>query len=184
MFERGPAKRPARAWHPSMPDDEYTDDQLTQEVTELRTRVKALEDFRVEYEQRQWSLQRLATVLHDSSDAISVLDVDGQILEWNPAAERIDGDTKTEARGMNVRQLIPAASYPKEQERMMAVSRGMTLAPYETQRVTKRGLLLDSLRTMTKMAAQAGRADSISSTERNLTGWKRPANTDGVNGHS
>jgi PAS domain-containing protein len=49
----------------------------------------------------------LAAVLHDSNDAITVQDFEGNIKFWNLGAKRIYGYTQTEALKMNVRQLAP-----------------------------------------------------------------------------
>ena len=36
-------------------------------------------------------MTRLAVVLHDAFDAVIMSDLDGRVLAWNPAAERIYG---------------------------------------------------------------------------------------------
>jgi len=51
---------------------------------------------------RSEDLQRLATVVQDANDAITVQDFDGNILAWNKAAERIYGWDKSEALKMNI----------------------------------------------------------------------------------
>ena len=43
-------------------------------------------------------LVRMAVVVRDSRDAITVQDLDGRILAWNPAAVRIHGWSAEEAR--------------------------------------------------------------------------------------
>jgi len=52
-------------------------------------------------------LSRLAVVVRDSNDAITVQDLSGQILAWNPSATRMYGWSESEALKMNVRDRIP-----------------------------------------------------------------------------
>ena len=54
-------------------------------------------------------LLRLAVVVRDAHDAITVQDLDGRILAWNPGAVRMYGWSEAEALTMNVRDRIPEA---------------------------------------------------------------------------
>ena len=51
--------------------------------------------------------RRLATVLLDSNDAVTVHDFDGKITAWNRGAEQMLGYSEAEALQMNAEQLIP-----------------------------------------------------------------------------
>ncbi len=53
---------------------------------------------------------RLAVVVRDSSDAITVHDLDGRIIAWNPTAVRIYGWSEAEALLLNVRDCVPDVS--------------------------------------------------------------------------
>ena len=57
--------------------------------------------------------RRLATVLVDSNDAVTIHDFDGQITAWNRGAERMYGYTEAEAIRMNARQMIPEEAAPR-----------------------------------------------------------------------
>ncbi len=52
-------------------------------------------------------LLRLAVVVRDAHDAITVQDPEGRILAWNPGAVRMYGWSEAEALAMNVRDRIP-----------------------------------------------------------------------------
>lgn len=52
---------------------------------------------------------RLAAVLRAALDAIVILDEDGRVIEWNPAAERIFGHAADEAAGRALSALIGPA---------------------------------------------------------------------------
>ena len=51
--------------------------------------------------------RRLATILEDSNDAISVLDFKGRITAWNKGAEAMFGYSESEALQMNYTDLLP-----------------------------------------------------------------------------
>uniref|UniRef100_UPI00374CBD3E PAS domain-containing protein n=1 Tax=Rhodoferax sp. TaxID=50421 RepID=UPI00374CBD3E len=54
-------------------------------------------------------LLRLAVVVRDAHDAITVQELNGNITAWNPGAERLFGWSEAEALKMNVRERIPKA---------------------------------------------------------------------------
>jgi|GEM_PF-2575897 len=50
---------------------------------------------------------RLAVVVRDAHDAVTVQDLDGRTIAWNPAAVRMYGWSEAEALMMNIRDRIP-----------------------------------------------------------------------------
>ena len=50
--------------------------------------------------------RRLATVVADSNDAVTILDMDGNILAWNKGARQLYGWTESEALKMNISELF------------------------------------------------------------------------------
>ncbi len=111
-------------------------------------------------------LLRLAVVVRDARDAITVQDLEGRTLAWNPGAVRMFGWTEAQALAMNVRERIPAASYDAAKAQMLRLSRGDTLAPYAAQRLTKDGDTLAVQITATALINQAGEVYAIATTER------------------
>ena len=69
------------------------------EITEMKKAQAALRESE--------ALRRLAVVVRDAHDAITVQDLEGRILAWNPGAERMYGWSEAEALTMNIRDLIP-----------------------------------------------------------------------------
>jgi PAS domain S-box-containing protein len=63
----------------------------------------AAAEFAGEMKRRQF-----ATLLEHSPDATVVIDVDGRICEWNPAAESLLGLPRPEVIGVPAYQLVPA----------------------------------------------------------------------------
>jgi two-component system CheB/CheR fusion protein len=64
------------------------------EITEMKRMKEILKDTE--------SMRRLAMVVHDSSDAITLQDLEGRILSWNPKAESVYGWSEAEALTMNI----------------------------------------------------------------------------------
>jgi two-component system CheB/CheR fusion protein len=111
-------------------------------------------------------LLRLAVVVRDAHDAITVKDLDGRILAWNPGAVRMYGWSEAEALAMNVRDRIPPAQRDQEIEKMKQLSHAETLEPYRTQRLTKSGQVVEISMIATALVNEAGKMYAIATTER------------------
>jgi two-component system CheB/CheR fusion protein len=112
------------------------------------------------------TLRRLATVVRDANDAITVQDLEGRILAWNPAAQRMYGWSEAEAWEMNFRDLIPASRREEALADVRRQSRGEVLEPYHMQRIAKDGRIADVMVTSTALVNEAGEAYAIATTER------------------
>ena len=69
------------------------------DITEMKRAVRALS--------KAEAAQRLAVVVRDARDVLTVHDLEGRIVAWNPVAEKMYGWTEAEALTMNVRDLVP-----------------------------------------------------------------------------
>jgi two-component system CheB/CheR fusion protein len=117
---------------------------------------------------------RLAVVVHDASDAMTVQDLDGRIIAWNPGAVRLYGWTEEEALTMNVRDRIPKALQDSALAKVRQLSQSQTLKPYATQRLTKGAQVMEVTLTSTALVNDAGQMYAIATTERS----KQPASAD------
>ncbi len=113
-------------------------------------------------------LLRLAVVVRDAHDAITVEDLDGRILAWNPGSVRLYGWSEAEALAMNVRDRIPPAQREQEIEKMKQLSRAEILEPYRTQRLTKSGKLVEISIIATALLNETGQMYAIATTERTI----------------
>lgn len=111
-------------------------------------------------------LSRLAVVVRDSSDAITVADLSGQILAWNPSAKRIYGWSELEALKMNVRERIPKIHVEEEINVIHRLAQSIVVEPYSSQRLTKDGKLVEVWTTSTTLLDAAGALYAIATTER------------------
>lgn len=83
-------------------------------------------------------LLRLAVVVRDAHDAITVQDLDGRMIAWNPGAERMYGWSEAEALTMNIAQRIPEKLRPDALTKLHQLSKAQILAPYRTANVSLR----------------------------------------------
>jgi two-component system CheB/CheR fusion protein len=112
------------------------------------------------------SLKRLAVVVRDAYDPIIMQDLDGQIMAWNPAAEKLYGFGETEALKMNIRELIPAGQKTKELAIVKQLGRAEVLKPYATKRLTKDGRTVKVWLTATALVDEDGKIYAVATTQR------------------
>lgn len=125
------------------------------EITALR---KAAQDAR-----------HLATVLHDSNDAVIVHDFAGRVLFWNRGAEQTYGYTRQAALEMNVRQVEPAGESGGALALAERVRTGSSEGPLMTRRLTRNGQLLDVSVTVSALRDDTGVSYAVVTTERDIT---------------
>ena len=111
-------------------------------------------------------LLRLAAVVHDAHDALTVQDIDGRIIAWNPGATRMYGWSEADALRLNARERIPQPLRDEESARMEALERAEVIPPYHTQRIAKDGAVIDIWLTATALVDETGRMQAIATTER------------------
>jgi two-component system CheB/CheR fusion protein len=114
-------------------------------------------------------LKRLATVLKDSNDAVTVQDLDGRITAWNKGAEKLYGYTEAEALKMNVAGLVPEEKKKEALDLFRQIKAGKPVESARTKRLTRDGRVLDVWLTVTKLEDKHGRVNAVATTERNLT---------------
>ena len=113
-------------------------------------------------------LVRLAVVVRDAHDAITVQDLDGRTLAWNPGAEKMYGWNEAEALLMNVQDRIPHALQKDTLAKILQLTRAEILAPYRTQRISKNGDVVEIWMTATALMNEDGQMYAISTTERRI----------------
>jgi PAS domain S-box-containing protein len=118
-------------------------------------------------------LKRLATVVLDSNDAITLIDLDGKIQQWNRGAERLYGYGEEEAIWMNLFNIVPEDKRAIDKNMMDRLRQGEDVKSFETQRVAKDGHKLDVWLTVTALKDELGRIYAIATTERDITERKK-----------
>ena len=88
------------------------------------------------------SLRHFAKIVDSSDDAIVSKDLNGTILSWNAAAERMFGYTAEEAIGQSIRVIIPGDRQSEEDEVLRRIRAGKSVTHFETERLRKNGTLI------------------------------------------
>ncbi len=114
----------------------------------------------------QESLRHMAVIVRDAYDAITLQDLEGNILAWNPSAVRQYGWSEPQALMMNVRNRIPEELRKKELEKIYQLSHNTIVEPYLTQRLCKDGTIKDVWITATALINDTGTIYAIATTER------------------
>jgi PAS domain S-box-containing protein len=116
---------------------------------------------------------RLAAIVESSEDAIISKTLEGMILDWNAAAERMYGFSYDQIVGQSIYLLVPDHLKPEEQSILQRVARGEHVAHYETMRRRKDGSQIDVALTLSPIHATDGKIIGASSIQRDITERKR-----------
>ncbi len=100
---------------------------------------------------------RLSAIVADADDAIISKTLDGIITSWNRAAESMFGYTAEEAIGLPITTIIPSERLPEEAEILSRLRRGEAMTHFETERITKYGVLLPVSLSVSPMRDRSGR---------------------------
>ncbi|HTM95929.1 MAG TPA: PAS domain S-box protein [Croceibacterium sp.] len=88
--------------------------------------------------------QDFFTALVESADVgIVAKDLDGVVITWNPAAERLFGYSSAEMVGQSIRRLLPPDRQNEEDEILARIRAGERIDQFFTRRLRKDGQLLD-----------------------------------------
>ncbi|MCU1269164.1 MAG: sensor diguanylate cyclase/phosphodiesterase [Acidobacteriaceae bacterium] len=119
------------------------------------------------------TLQKLASIVEFSEDAIIGKNLDGIITSWNQAAEKIYGYTRAEAVGRHLSFLFPCERQAEVEVIMERIQNGLSIKALETQRITKSGSVLDVSVSISPIKDATGGITGASTIARDITRRKR-----------
>jgi PAS domain S-box-containing protein len=134
--------------------------------------VCVLQDI-TERKQAEAARSRLAAIVESSDDAIVSKDLDGVILSWNAAAQRIFGYAEAEVLGRSITVIIPPELGDEESEILRRLRAGEHIQHYETVRLTKQGKSVDVSLTISPMRDSNGKIVGASKIARDITARKQ-----------
>jgi PAS domain S-box-containing protein len=102
-------------------------------------------------------LRELAAIVENSDDAIIISTLEGVIVSWNPAAERIYGYPAHEAIGRSASMLIPPDRQGEMSEILERLRRGEWTKNLETTRRRKDGTLINVSLTVSPISHLTGK---------------------------
>lgn len=117
----------------------------------------------------------LSSIVASSDDAIIGKTLDGTIVTWNRAAEKMYGYTAEEAIGKSIHIIVPGEKRKEIGEILAKIANGETLPHYETVRVRKDGASLDVSVTVSPVRDESGRITHASVIAQDITEQKRLA---------
>jgi PAS domain S-box-containing protein len=127
-----------------------------------------------EDKKRAAAVARLAALVRSADDAIVATTIDGAILEWNHASERMFGYTADEVIGRSLVDAVVPADRRVEREAIRArVMAGETLVGVESVRLRKDGSAFPIALTLSPIRDAAGRIVGISSIARDISERKK-----------
>jgi PAS domain S-box-containing protein len=119
--------------------------------------------------------QHLAAIINSSDDAIVSKDLNGIVMSWNPAAERMFGWTSSEMVGQSILKIIPKDRYSEEDAVLSRIRRGLGVDHFETVRQRKDGSMVDISLTVSPVRDDDGTIIGASKVARDITVRKRLA---------
>jgi PAS domain S-box-containing protein len=131
---------------------------MIEDITERKQAEEAL--------RKANEMLRLAVVVRDAHDAITVQDLEGRIIAWNPGAVRMYGWSEAEALSMNIRDRIPEGLRQKALAMVVQLSKAEVLESYLTERICKDGSVREVSIISTALMNEAGQMYAIATTER------------------
>ncbi len=114
----------------------------------------------------------LFDIFRSSHDGILSTTINGRILSWNPAAERIYGYTLEEVTGKDVRIIEPPSLKGEILSILEQVNRGEYITNYETKRMRKDGRLIDVSLTISPVYRDGDTITGVSTIVRDITSHK------------
>src|SRR5438093_9977263 len=115
----------------------------------------------------------LAAILDSSADAILVMNLDGMIVSWNPAAERMYGYSADEAIGRPIWFFIPREQTHEFEQMLDGIKAGQRIENRETRRQTKDGRVLDVLLSISPIENSGRQVVGACTIVRDITERKR-----------
>jgi len=112
---------------------------------------------------------RLAAIVDSSEDAIISKNLNGVILTWNHAAERLFGYSEQEAVGRPITIIIPPDLFDEEKTILRRLQCGQRIEHYETRRLRRDGAMLDVSLSISPLRNEEGEIVGASKVLRDIT---------------
>ena len=113
--------------------------------------------------------RRLAAIVESSNDAIISENLDGIIVSWNSAAERIYGFSTEQVIGKHITEVIPTARDGEMLDLMLRVRRGEQVPSFEVRRTAKDGVVRDVNVKISPVRDESGEIIGVSAIVRDIS---------------
>jgi PAS domain S-box-containing protein len=133
---------------------------------------KLAEQLRAEKEARNESA-RLAAIVESSDDPIISKTLEGEVVSWNAAAQRVFGYSASEVVGKRADLFLTAEGWEQEKQILLKVARGEFVEPFEAWQRDKSGNWHNIAVTISPLRDATGKVIGISKIARDITERKR-----------
>lgn len=132
------------------------------------TEITEILHMREEISELNRRLLLMAVIVRDSNDAIMTHDLSGNILSWNPEAQRIYGWSEEEALKMNVEQMVLSEDKKDELQKIYDLSKSGIMQPYRAKRLAKDGSMLEVMVTSSALVNEDKEIYAIATIQRKI----------------
>ncbi len=139
----------------------------------LLPEVLARHQDRIARRRAEASLRYLAAIVESSNDAIIGETLEGVIVSWNPAAQRIYGYEAGEAIGQPLSILSPVGEEEEMTAFLARLRRGERVERYETVHRRRDGIPVDVSLSLSPILDESGEVAGVSTIARDITHRKR-----------
>lgn len=119
------------------------------------------------------TIARLTAIVDSSDDAIISTDLEGLVTTWNTAASTLFGFRADEFLGQSIFLVIPPEIFEEEVANLQKVRSGVTVEPYESQRLKKGGERLNLSIKLSPLKDSQGSVIGVSVIARDITSQKQ-----------
>jgi hypothetical protein len=123
--------------------------------------------------EEEFNARRFEAIVESSDDAIISKSLDGTIMSWNRAAERLFGYTAGEMIGKPISVLMPAERHDDMEAILGRIRRGERVNHYETVRVSKAGRRIPVSLSVSPVKDASGRIVGAAKIARDISGRRR-----------
>jgi PAS domain S-box-containing protein len=123
--------------------------------------------------EQEINARRYEAIVESSDDAIISKALDGTIMSWNPAAERLFGYTAGEMIGKPISMLMPEERHDDMEAILGRIRRGERVDHYETVRVSKAGRKIAVSLSVSPVRDASGRIVGAAKIARDISGRRR-----------
>lgn len=116
---------------------------------------------------------RFAAIIESSDDAIISKDLNGIVVTWNKAAEKLFGYAAEEIIGEPITRIFPSDRLAEEVDILARIRHGERIEHYETVRQRKDGILIPISLTVSPIQDPSGRVIGASKIARDMTARKQ-----------
>ena len=146
---------------------------FTEDIEQVINGIAAHAAIAIDNARQHQAAARLSAIVEDSDDAIVSKNLDGVILSWNKAAERLFGYATHEVIGTPITIVIPPDRQDEEPGILERIKRGERVDHYETVRQRKDGSRVDISLTVSPVRDATGRIVGASKIARDISARKR-----------